>query len=575
MYSRDKKVKIPKSGKKGTIHVIKSGYVYLSVSYKWDSKNRKPIEKRVTIGVRTEDDETMMYPGPNYYTYFGTADEKKTEELKDKISSERRKQAGKIDSRISVGCYYALREACKKTGCYEALKQTYSSSDTDLILALAIHAIVAQNSCAQDFSSWCFDNYCGLKRVVSDSEVSRLYKELGEDEGLMKVFFKCYSENYNKSMPSSSHERVVAFDSTNQNVYSRNQELASFGKAKINLDLPIINTALFVDEETGIPMWYEHYDGSLLDKTQTPYSLKSIIDLGYKKLFAIFDRGYYSESMIKEMRAINDFDFGVLCPQNVKWVDALIDEHGREIKDHQSHYIADENVYAARFDIDSFGTKSYAYLFYDGPRANDEHTAIHESLRYYWQKALQRKRYSEKMAKQFNAYNIIVNKTEQTDEQGRNFELLEDVNGIQELLDRAGFFVMVSDRDLTPAEAIKLVRRRDRVEKCFESIKRHFDLSVTCTHSMKTYYGKMFMAFIASIIYATITNDFKDLYSSCSSRTFPALMAELNKYKADLSSEGIWMPVYALNRLQKEIFKTENLTEQDLCREIATLKLQL
>ncbi len=278
---------------------------------------------------------------------------------------------------------------------------------------------------------------------------------------------------------------------------------------------------------------------------------------------------------MQKLGTLNDFDFGVLCPQNVKWVDALIDKHGMEIKNHQSYYVADENVYGARFNIDSFGTNSFAYLFYDGPRANDEHTAIHESIRYYWNKALQRKRYSEKMAKQFNAYNIIVNKTENVDEAGRNFELLEDVNGIQELLDRAGFFVMVSDRELTPAEAIKLVRQRDRVEKCFESIKRHFDLSVTYTHSMETYYGKMFMAFIASIIYATITKDFREVRSLCSSRTIPTLMAELNKYKADLSSNGSWRPVYAMSKLQKEILKTENLTEQDLNIEIAALKLQV
>ncbi len=574
MYSRDKKVAVPKSGPKGTIHVIKSGYVYLAVSYKWDNKKRQPIEKRVTIGILTEDDPNMMYPGPNYFKFFETDSEQKVQKLKEQFGGEQRKQAGKVDSRISVGTYFALRKACKRTGCYEALKTTFSSPKADLILALAIHAIVAQSSCAQDFCSWCFDNYCGLKRVVSDSEISRLFRELGEDQGLMKVFFTIYSEEYEKRNPSS-HERVIAFDSTNQNTYSKNQELASFGKAKINLDLPIINTALFVDELSGIPMWYEHYDGALLDKTQTPYSLKSIIDLGYKKLFAIFDRGYYSENMIKSMRALNDFEFGVLCPQNVKWVDSLIDEHGKEIKDHQSYYVADENVYAARFETSLFGVKSYAYLFYDEPRATDEHTSIHESVRYYWKKALQRKRYSEKMAKQFAAYSIIVNKTEKADEQGRNFELLEDLNSIQQLIDRAGFFVMVSDREMTPAEAIKLVRRRDRVEKCFESIKRHFNMSVTYTHSMETYFGKMFMAFIVSIIYATITNDYKEVLSACSSRTIPTLMAELNKYKADLNADGTWRPVYAMSKFQKELFKVEDLTEQDLCEAIATLKVHI
>jgi transposase len=67
-----------------------------------------------------------------------------------------------------------------------------------------------------------------------------------------------------------------------------------------------------VDEETGIPMWYEHYDGSLLDKVQTSFSLKKIVDAGYQKLFAMFDRGYFSEDVIKALRNVKDLEYG--CP---------------------------------------------------------------------------------------------------------------------------------------------------------------------------------------------------------------------------------------------------------------------
>ncbi len=572
MYSRDKKVKIPQSGKKGTIHIIKSGYVYLAVTYKWDSENRKPIEKRVTIGIRTEDNVSMMYPNPNYYQYFGTAEEKiANQPKKPKVNSLKRKEAGPIDSHISVGLYYVLKEASKRTGCFDALTQVFSTSDADLILALAIHAIATPNSSVQDFSSWCFDNYCGLAHVVSDSEINRLYAKLGSDQDLIESFLKCYSENFIKKI-ASAPKRVIAIDPSKQNVYSLDQDQSSCAKVKINLALPTINTALFLDEDTGIPVWFEHYDGSL-DKIKTPYLLKTISNLGYKKFMAIFDHDYYSETKIQELRAIDGYDFGMLCLHNDKLLDAIIDEHGEEIKERQSYYIADENIYGACFKIENFGAKSFAYLFYRKSQANDEHTVIHQNLRYYWNKALQQKHYSDDMAQEFNAFNIIVNKISHIDEEGRDFQLVEDINGIQKLLDRAGFFVMLSDLELTPAEAIKLARQKECVEQCFEKFKRHFDLSISSTHSMETYYGKVFIAFIASIIYASIKHDVKEILASSTSITMECLMAELNKYKAELSIKGNWRPVYTMSKLQQEILQAVDLTEQKLYKEIEELKL--
>jgi hypothetical protein len=562
MYSSRITVPLPKSGDKGTIHVVKAGYVYLAVSYKWDKKNRKPIEKRYTIGKLSPDDPNLIIPNDNYEKYYGSID-KRAYELKLFLSSKERKDAGKFDSRLSAGTFFAIKEAMCLSGCYAALERTYTSTEVDYIVALTVHAISAQNSCAQDFVCWSFDNYCGLNRLISDSEISRLYKSLGSDEGARKVFFNLFREEYRKLVPTKK-SRIIAFDSTNQNTYSKNLDYASSGKAKIDLKLPIINTAMFVDEETGIPLWYEHYEGAVLDKTQTPFSLRKVIDLGFKKLFAIFDRGYYSEPMIKSMRELEGVQFGVLCPENVNWVDSLIDEHGPEIKDREDYYVSDERVYASRYETELFGKNGYAYLFYDAPRAAQEHITIHETVQYFWNKAMERKRYSEKMEETFLRRGIIVRKLDKTGKDGKNFELYEDTETIQQLLDRAGYFVMISDEKLTPNEAIRLVRNRDKVEKSFETIKRHFDLSVTYTHSMETYSGKMFVAFIAAITHAVLINRLAPILSQRSSLTLAQLMSELNKYKIELRTDGSWMPAYALSKYQKQILAKLNLSEEKL-----------
>ena len=195
-----------------------------------------------------------MHPNKNYEQYFGhvAAEVKKLEYT---FSSKARKTAGKTDSKLSFGPYLILKAATDRSGCFDALKRVYPDYERK-ILALAIYSIVAECSTAQLFPGWCFDHYCGLERIIDGSEISSLYRLIGSDEGDIKTFFEIFREEYEKRFPRKSSNRVIAFDSTNQNTQSENEDLTELGKAKTDLGLKIINTAMFVDEETGIPIWY-------------------------------------------------------------------------------------------------------------------------------------------------------------------------------------------------------------------------------------------------------------------------------------------------------------------------------
>ena len=90
---------------------------------------------------------------------------------------------------------------------------------------------------------------------------------------------------------------------------------------------------------------------------------------------------------------------------------------------------------------------------------------------------------------------------------------------------------------------------------------------------METYSGKMFVAFIVAIVYATILNKFKNILSVDSSRTIAVIMSELNKYKIEQKTDSTWIPAYAMSKLQKQILNEVNLTEKDLFNEIRTIKM--
>ena len=566
-------VPIPASSDIGKIIVASTGYVSLQTGYSWDPAKRQPKYTRVSIGKTDPSCKGMMYPSKRYVEFFGPADPE-VAEIRRHYDHSERMEAGKLDYHIAYGPFAAVQKACEMAGCLDPLKRAFPSR-WRLILAMAVQAVAAESTTAQTFPGWCFDHYCGLGRVVADSEISKMYKGIANDRAGVQTFFTLFMKEFSAKFPCEG-ARAVAFDSTNQNYYGKKparHPMATRGHEKIKLNLPIINTAMFVDEKTGIPLWYEHYDGSTLDKTQAEYSLKKIIDLGFRKLFMMYDRGYYSDVNIKSFEKHEGIEFGVLCPDGLGWVEDLILEEGPKIKDSEQYYIHAENVYGTECIHKVDGKDFHAYLFYDAERAEEERKTIHEVFEYYYEEASGRKRYTRKMEADYSSKGILVKKTEMDPETGKNFILAKDTDAIQRLLDMKGFFVMLSPTKLTVPEAIGIVRARDKAEKSFQGLMQHFDLRNTCRHNRKTYEGMMFMSFIALIALCSFMHFEADVLHACTSETVAMLFVELNKYKIEQNKDGSWRPAYAMNKKQKAIFGKLGLTEEEIEKQVYSLKL--
>lgn len=562
-------VTIPSSAGDKKIIVASTGYVYLQLTYSWNKDKRQPNTKRVSIGKVNPGQHGTMFAGKHYEEYYGPTDPEVTR-LRTQFQATR--LAGKMDIRMAYGPYAIIMAVYEKTGCLSALQRSFAR-DWKLIVGLTVQAIVDETTTSQSFPGWCFDHYCGLDRVVSDSEVSDMYRRISEHSGDIKVFFSLYNKEFKSRYPCSSR-RVTGFDSTNQNHYGSGVTTAEKGHPKIDLDLPITNTAMFADEETGMPLWYEHFDGSVLDKTQTPYSLDKVTQHGFQRLFIVFDRGYYSEDMIKEINRLEQLDYGILCPEGTTWVDNLIAKHGSAIKDKQQYYIMDENVYGNCYKVQPFedGKHYYAYLFYDASRAEDERASVHSAFRYYWEKAESRKYYSVKMEKEFASKGIIVVKLDKPDPQtGKSFMLAEDTAHIQALLNSKGYFVMISPTKLKTCDAIHYIRNRDKVEKLFDRLMNHFGLRVTYRHNDATFEGLMFMAFIGLIGISGVTYYMKDILHMKTSTTLATIFAEMNKYKIEQHSDNKWYPGYAMSKTQKDICAKVGLTEESIAETVASI----
>jgi len=558
----------PDASKHQQMKILKTGYVLWITESHWDNRrhmtldNRKSIGKLVTSNVT---DPRMIYPNAEYFRIFGTVDDAGD------LATEKTVRAsllpGRCDTTLSYGAFAVLEASARITGCFDALNRAYPMLCLK-ILAVAYHSIIARDSTAQDFPFWAFHAYCGVARIPDNTEIGQLYVEIAKDSGKIGLFQKEFFKGYSKRL-GLANEMIVALDSTNQNTYSRNIGLAGYGHAKVKEGLPCVNTALFADEHTGIPLFYEHFCGSLLDKTQTPYTLAKAKTLGFRKLFLMMDRGYCSP---KCLESFAEMEFGVMVPETYSFVDELLQTHASKIVNHEEYYIAAEQIYGTHLPGQQVMGGTYdLYLYFDDNRAQEERNAIHSKVNYLVSEASRRKRYSKKFAEQYSPWLTIIREKDKTT--GKNFSIRRNQQKIQEELDKAGLFAILSNAGRSASEMIGIARMRDKDEKAFRTLKSHFDLTKTYVHSDEAYEGKMFVAFVALIIIESFRWLVRTELARSTSTTLATLLGEMSKYKIMLDEGKKWMPKYALTRRQKDILACVQKNEEQLEEGIGKLAI--
>lgn len=249
---------------------------------------------------------------------------------------------------------------------------------------------------------------------MTDSEISKLYKEIGADESIIRSFFNKFQKEFHILFPQA-YESVVAFDSTNQVTESRNLSQAKYGKSKTGEALPVINTAMYVDQTTGIPIWYEHFDGNILDKSQTPYSVEKAASLGYQKLFLMMDRGYFSAKTINALQK-QKIGFGMMMPELTNITTNTIKEYRDTIRNNPKYLIPEQDIFGCSTEVTVAGHNLYAFVFYDDDTAKEERDNINSKLRHYLEEIKTRKNYSNKMSDYFKKRAIIVSKAEKKEQ---------------------------------------------------------------------------------------------------------------------------------------------------------------
>ena len=531
---------------KGTSSSVQKGgiYVYATVEKRYDREKKYNNNKRVCIG-KMIDNEYMM-PNDKFSEFFPDIE---IDETADEAS---------MSDTVKVGTTFLIDHIFSKTQMDKLLGNVFPET-ADYLQDLVTYNLITEDNVMQYYDAFTFEHRIVGTKAISDTSISRLMKET-DTEGI-ELFLRAWNQLH------KNREAVyISYDSTNINTTAEGIEMAEYGHAKEDNDIPVVNYSVAYDQDRSIPLFYETYPGSIIDNTQCDVMVEKAKEYGHEKVGFILDRGYFSAGNIKHLTK-QGYAFLMMAKGNAKFVRDAVEEVRLAIRLSVKYYIAEHEVYGttAKRKLFNEDKARYFHIYYDDVRAAQEREVFLRRLKKteeVLERKVEKKLSRKEDLRSYEKYYLL-----KFDDNGYFQSYKRRDSTIQKELDKFGYFVLITSEKMTASEALSKYRDRDAIEKLFRTIKSLLGMDTFRVHETASMEGKSFLAFLASIIWNEMYLAMKPLKKEEKDRkhyTVPAMMKEMEKIFITKDAKGNYRKKYALTARQKKILRAFSLEEKDL-----------
>ena len=233
-------------------------YIYHVIESVYDPAKRYNTDKRICIGKKYND--TKMYPNDNYFKYYDSPEEYLVE-------------APEFSDCIKVGAMMTFDRELSNLGISNLLSFIIPEN-SDIFKDLIYYYTFGFNTATQYYKYFIREYYSYCNKIYSDSQISRIINTLTDDN------ISSFLSGWN-NLKEEKGEILIDFDGTNMNSSISESSLAEYGKPKDDEGLPQINLSYAIDHNTGMPLFYELYPGSITDMSQTKIMIDKAKNYGY------------------------------------------------------------------------------------------------------------------------------------------------------------------------------------------------------------------------------------------------------------------------------------------------------
>ena len=556
-------VKIPEDTGKISLN-RRAGTTYVEYTYgrRYIPEKRYNIPQRTTIGKMCQNDQTMMYPNPNFLKYFPEA------ELPEE------KDRSKRSSCLKIGAYTVIKKIIEDYKLDEMMKRIIGR-DSGLFLDLAAYSIITENNAGQYYPDYGYNHplFTDKMRIYSDSRVSDFITGITPDQSIG------FLNEWNTSR--DHREKIyISYDSTNKACQAGDIEIAEFGHPKDGKEYPVFNYSIAYDRNNKEPLFYEDYPGSIVDTAQLQAMLEKAKGYGYKNVGFILDRGYFSKENLRFMDK-NGYDFVIMVKGMKSLIRDLILEKRGSFEEVRSNCIRQYKAYGTTIErtlYPSDDKNRYFHLFYSSQKHAFEQELLEAKIDRM--KTSLRKVYGKvsEMDRSYAHYFKPIYYHE--GEEDQILQLAQEKSEvIEEEIRLCGYFCIITSKKMSAKEALELYKSRDESEKLFKGDKSYLGNKAIRVQSDEAAAAKIFIEFVALVIRNKIYTSLKDAVLEDDSRAnymnVPAAVRELEKIEMIRQTDGEYWLDHAVTATQKTILKAFKMDAAYVQKEAGRIRAAL
>lgn len=389
----------------------------------------------------------------------------------------------KDDSRISehdlfpkseihtvFGDTYLLLQFLENCGLLSVLRSVFPKDEVyQRVLCHILHGILKDGSriSCDNFIQKSFASY-----VLEDVPIASLHSDtrffsiLGDDH-LKMAFFKAFVSAMQKSDPEFGKGCYV--DSTPLPNDIDDNPFNALCCHGVDSSEVMTRLILVLDEKSGLPVWYDLIPGNILDINTIMTTVNDVADnLGIEIDSLVLDAGYVSKELIEAFHIGTEKTIIGRMPARKGYpYKTLYWEVKDLIGKGKYAFIRKHHTYFGfRKEIELFGKKEYAYIYVD------QYNAL--------------KRFSDYLSEHEEEYEAMKVKDKDW------------------MTVKYGYFVLISNRDLTPKELLTEYFGRTDIEMVFKTGKEYLDLLPLSKWTDQTVRGKILHDIINTICLLTL-----------------------------------------------------------------------
>lgn len=519
-------IPLPQSGV-SVSEVGKYSYVY-HIGKGYRNAKGKPTSDKTGIGKL--DENGMLIPNDNYFAIY-----------EDRAPPS---PVIEVDSIVNFGDFFLMDRIARDTGLARVLSNVYGEMGDEILIMAIYTALTGQALYRCD--GWQRETLTGREGKLSSQRCSRVLKSL--DEPRRMDFFRAWAN-------ARQQQEYLAYDVTSVSSYSRGNDMVEYGYNRDGEDMAQINLGMYYGEESGLPIFYCTYKGSIVDKRHLPYMMQYNERLGIKDVCFVMDRGFFSEGNVRGIAHKHRFIMGL--PNSLNLSKEMISKYGDQVI--SSRYdIGLTGASGLSIEADRYDFRCMIHLFHSVDKSSDEVRIFREKLA-KWEDDL---RNGKSVKKAEDYFHVTPG-----GEDGLP-TVTRDHAAIDEKVRNMGYFLMMTtDLKRTPQEVLEIYRKKDLIEKSFSELKNELDMKRLRVHSTVAADGKTFIAFIGLILRTFVHNKLKDYMDSKRPISMAQIFDELRMIKTVKTKSGLLL-YNPLTKRQRTILEHFGITEDSMAATI-------